>query len=172
MKKVLGHLFYILLLSSCSSNDGTGPIGVSELPEDSKEEPIDETPLIADEDLLDLTQEETFKYFWDFAETNSGAARERYHPSNPSNDPLTVTTGGTGFGLMAILVGVERGFITKDQAVVRLGKILGFLESADRFHGAWPHWLDGSSGQVKPFSALDDGGDLVETAFWPKDLSV
>ena len=165
MKKVLGHLFCILLLLSCSSNDGTGPIGVSELPENPEELPIDETPTISDEELLDLTQKETFKYFWDFAETNSGAARERYHPSNPSNDPLTVTIGGTGFGLMAILVGIERGFITREQAVVRLGKILGFLESADRFHGAWPHWLDGSSGQVKPFSTLDDGGDLVETAF-------
>ena len=170
MKKVLGHLICILLLLSCSSNDGTGPIGVSELPEDPEELPVDETPTIADRELLDLTQKETFKYFWDFAETNSGAARERYHPSNPSNDPLTVTTGGTGFGLMGILVGIERGFITREQAVVRLGKILGFLESADRFHGAWPHWLDGSTGQVKPFSALDDGGDLVETAFLAQGL--
>ncbi len=170
MKKVLGHLICILLLLSCSSNDGTGPIGVSELPEDPEELPVDETPTIADRELLDLTQKETFKYFWDFAEINSGAARERYHPSNPSNDPLTVTTGGTGFGLMGILVGIERGFITREQAVVRLGKILGFLESADRFHGAWPHWLDGSTGQVKPFSALDDGGDLVETAFLAQGL--
>jgi len=170
MKKGLGVLFFIFLLFSCSSNDPTGPIGVSELPEDSEENPIDETPMIEDEELLDLTQQETFKYFWDFAESNSGAARERYHPSNPSNDPLTVTTGGTGFGLMAILVGIERGFITRAQAVERLDKILGYLESADRFHGAWPHWLDGSTGKVRPFSALDDGGDLVETAFLAQGL--
>ncbi|MGB5434851.1 MAG: glucoamylase family protein [Maribacter sp.] len=170
MIKELRILFFIVLLSSCSSNEPTGPIGVSELPEEGEENPIDQTPVIEDEALLDLTQEETFKYFWDFAESNSGAARERYHPSDPSNDPLTVTTGGTGFGLMAILVGIERDFITREQAVQRLDKILGFLESADRFHGAWPHWIDGSTGHVKPFSALDDGGDLVETAFLAQGL--
>ena len=170
MIKGLRILLFILLLSSCSSNDPAGPIGISELPENGEENPIDLTPLIEDEALLDLTQEETFKYFWDFAESNSGAARERYHPSDPSNDPLTVTTGGTGFGLMAILVGIEREFITREQAVQRLDKILGFLESADRFHGAWPHWIDGSTGHVKPFSALDDGGDLVETAFLTQGL--
>jgi len=169
MKKVLEILLCVLVCSACSSEDNSGPIGVSELPE-PKENPPEEVPTITDDALLDLAQKETFKYFWDFAESNSGAARERYHPSNPSNDPLTVTTGGTGFGLMSILVGIERDFITKEQAVERLNKILAFLDSADRFHGAWPHWMDGSTGKVRPFSALDDGGDLVETAFLAQGL--
>lgn len=120
---------------------------------------------ISDNALLDLTQSETFKYFWDFAESNSGAARERYLPNDPSFDSNIVSLGGTGFGLMGILVGIERGFITREEGVQRLSKIFTFLESADRFHGAWPHWLDGTTGSVLPFSKLDDGGDLVETAF-------
>ena len=128
------------------------------------------TEVLTDDEILDLVQRETFKYFWDFAESNSGAARERYHPGDPSNDPHTVTIGGTGFGLMAILVGIERNFITRQQATERLNQILGFLESADRFHGAWPHWLDGNTGNVKPFSPMDDGGDLVETAFLVQGL--
>ncbi|WP_117880538.1 glucoamylase family protein [Aureibaculum luteum] len=130
----------------------------------------DPVPTLTDEELLDLTQKETFKYFWDFAHVNSGAARERYHPGNPSNDANTVTTGGTGFGLMAILVGVERGFVSRTEASERLTKILIFLENADRFHGAWPHWLDGDTGAVKPFSTKDNGGDLVETAFLVQGL--
>ena len=94
-------------------------------------------------------------------------ARERLHmddvyPTSPKN---TVTIGGSGFGLMAILVGVERGFITRKQALDRFVKIVDFLEKADRFHGAWPHWLNGETGKVHPFSNKDDGGDLVETAF-------
>ncbi|MDA3905515.1 MAG: beta-glucosidase [Bacteroidales bacterium] len=125
---------------------------------------------IADEELLDLTQRETFKYFWDFAESNSGCARERYHPDDPNYDAHTVATGGTGFGLMAILVGIERNFITKDQGVERFVKILNFLENADRFHGAWPHWIDGTNGNVKPFSTMDNGGDLVETAYLAQGL--
>ncbi len=131
---------------------------------------IIEVPTISDEELLDLTQKETFKYFWNFANVTSGAARERYHPNNPSNDSNIVTTGGTGFGLMSILVGIERGFISKEQAVERCDNILTFLENADRFHGAWPHWLDGTTGRVIPFSNLDDGGDLVETAFLAQGL--
>lgn len=154
-------LLVLLLLCGCSSDvdsddDAFGP------PDSGTE--IPETPL-TDEELLDLVQGQTFNYFWDFAEPSSGAARERYHPDNPSLDAQVVATGGTGFGLMSILVGAERGFISKEEAVQRIGKILTFLESADRFHGAWPHWINGSSGKVIPFSPLDDGGDLVETAF-------
>lgn len=137
---------------------------------DPIELPISEPPntveiTLMEEELLDVVQQSTFKYFWDFAEPNSGCARERYHVDDPSNDSNTVTSGGTGFGLMAILVGIERGYITKSEAVERFNKILTFLENADRFHGAWPHWMDGRNGNVKPFSSNDDGGDLVETAF-------
>jgi len=78
---------------------------------------------------------------------------------------MVVTSGGAGFGVMAILVGIERGFITKAQAVERFEKILNFLETADRFHGAWPHWWNGETGKVKPFSRRDNGGDLVETSY-------
>lgn len=133
-------------------------------------DPINEEPTITDNELLDLTQKETFKYFWDFAEINSGCARERYHPGNQSNDANTVAIGGTGFGLMSILVGIERNFISRSQATERLTKMLSFLESADRFHGAWPHWLNGSTGAVKPFSPMDNGGDLVETAYLSQGL--
>ncbi|WP_432279869.1 glucoamylase family protein [Pricia mediterranea] len=170
---MLVSLATIFLLVSCSNDDGQGPTGESQLPETPKDTVPDkgeEPPAISDEALLDLTQGETFKYFWDFAEANSGAARERYHPGNPANDPNTVTIGGTGFGVMGILVGIERGFVTREQAVERLDQILNFLESADRFHGAWPHWLDGNTGKVRPFSPLDNGGDLVETAFLAQGL--
>ena len=113
---------------------------------------------MTDEELLTMVQEYTFRYFWDFAHPVSGMARER-------NTTSTVTSGGSGFGIMAILVGIERGFITQEEGVARLLKIVNFLETADRFYGVFPHWMNGSTGEVIPFSSLDDGGDLVETAF-------
>lgn len=119
----------------------------------------DKFPLVSDDVLLTYIQQETFKYFWDFGHPVSGMARER----NTSND--VVTTGGTGFGLMAMVVAVERGFISRNDAVQRWSTIVNFLETADRFHGAWPHWLNGNTGQVVPFSQYDNGADLVETAF-------
>ncbi|MEZ7494890.1 glucoamylase family protein [Leeuwenhoekiella aequorea] len=122
---------------------------------------------LSDETLYDSIQKQTINYFWEGANKDSGLAPERIHTDDiyPSDDRNIVTIGGTGFGFMAILTGVERGFIPKDSAFTRFKKMIDFLEKSDRFHGAWPHWLDGTTGKVKPFSKFDDGGDLVETAF-------
>src|SRR5690606_21236119 len=122
---------------------------------------------LSDAELIDVVEKQTFKYFWDYAEPNSGLARERFHPDGnyPENDAHVVTTGGSGFGLMAILSGINQKYITREEGIERLTRIAGFLEKADRFHGAWPHWMDGNTGKVKPFGKKDNGGDLVETAF-------
>lgn len=126
----------------------------------------------ADEQMFTDVQRTTFNYFWDGAEPTSGLARERYHMDGvyPQNDKMVITSGGGGFGVMAILVGIERNFITRAQGVERMEKIVSFLERADRFHGAWPHWWNGETGKVKPFSKKDDGGDLVETSFMLQGL--
>lgn len=158
------YFIFILIVMSCSSSEGPG----YQEPYNPDNNP--EVIPISNEDLLNLTQQLTFKYFWDFANSPSGAARERYHVDNPNLNSNVVTTGGSGFGLMAILVGIERGYITRSEAVVRLQTILDFFENADRFHGAWSHWIDGNTGNTIPFSSLDDGGDLVETAFLVQGL--
>lgn len=122
---------------------------------------------ISNEALLDSVQRRTFNYFWDGAEPSSGLARERYHEDGiyPLNDENTVTSGGSGFGIMAIIAGIDRGYVTKEQGLERMDKIVSFLERADRFHGVYPHWWDGPTGKMKDFSDHDNGGDLVETSF-------
>jgi hypothetical protein len=119
---------------------------------------------LTDSALLDVVQRQTFRYFWDFGHPVSGLARER---SNIAFDYGTevVTTGGSGFGIMALIVADHRKFITHDQAVDRMLKILLFLSKADSFHGVFPHWLNGQTGKVIPFGRKDDGGDLVETSY-------
>ena len=116
-------------------------------------------PMITDDELLTKIQQQTFRYFWDFGHPYSGLTRER----NTSGD--IVTTGGSGFGIMALIVGIERGFITRTEGTGRLETILDFLEPADRFHGVWSHWMNGTTGETIPFSEKDNGGDLVETTF-------
>jgi hypothetical protein len=117
-------------------------------------------PLISDSALLTLIQQQTFKYFWDFGHPVSGMARER----NTSGE--TVTTGGTGFGIMAIPVAVNRNFITRSDGLGRVQKIASFLRNtAPNFHGAFSHWMNGSTGAVVPFAENDDGADLVETSY-------
>ena len=150
--------FLSLLAASCGSPKKTV-------------QPAASVPADMDSIYTDV-QRTTFQYFWDGAEPTSGLARERYHVDGdyPENDQSVVTSGGAGFGVMAILVGIERGFITREQGRERLEKIVGFLERADRFHGAWPHWWYGETGKVKPFSPKDNGGDLVETSFMLQGL--
>ncbi len=125
-----------------------------------------------DEALYTLVQKQTFQYFWDGAEPNSGMARERFHEDGiyPADDKNVVTSGGSGFGVMAILAGIHRNFITREEGRKRFEKIVNFLEKADRFHGAWSHWIYGETGKVKPFGKKDDGGDLVETSFMLQGL--
>lgn len=131
----------------------------------SSESPKPAATPLTDEQLLDKVQKDAVVYFWELAHPNSKLARERYHIDNPGLDQHIVTTGGSGFGLMTLIVGIERGFVPRAEAVSRLETSLTFLENADRFHGAWPHWMNGNSGDVIPFGAPDNGGDLVETAF-------
>jgi len=121
-------------------------------------------PLISDAALLDLVQKQTFKYFWEFGHPTSGLARER----NTSGD--IVTTGGSGFGIMAIVAAINRQFITRADGLARMQKIVGFLKTAQAFHGAFPHWMNGATGAVVPFSTQDDGADLVETAYLMQGL--
>jgi hypothetical protein len=118
-------------------------------------------PVIPDDSLLTLVQKKTFGYFWDHAHPVSGLVRERLGSGD------VVTSGGSGFGLMTILVGIERGFITRREGFERLHKIVNFLNDnrTDKFHGVFPHWLNGNTGKVIPFGTKDNGGDLVETAF-------
>lgn len=117
-----------------------------------------------DNALLDVVQRQTFRYFWDFAHPVSGLARER---SNIAYDygGEVVTTGGSGFGIMAMVAAVDRKWITREQGVDRMLKIVNFLAKANSFHGVFPHWLDGKTGKIIPFGRKDDGGDLVETSY-------
>ena len=141
------------------------PVG---LPVDSAErfQVKADVPAATDSALLDMVQEYTLRYFTDFAHPHTGLARER---SNDINGDI-VTTGGTGFGLMALIAGVERGFITRDRAIEIIGKTVTFLEDCEKFHGAWAHWYDGDTRKAFSFSKYDNGGDIVETAFLVEGL--
>ena len=129
-------------------------------------DPTPKFPLISDDSLLTLVQKKTFDYFWSYAHPVSGLARERL------NSGETVTFGGSGFGLMGIPVAIERGFITRAEGLDRMNKIVNFLSlsTTDKFHGAFPHWMNGTTGKVIPFGTQDDGADLVETAFFMEGL--
>jgi hypothetical protein len=165
MKKLRTCLFAAVVMSLAVSCTGNKTVKKSQ-------EGLGNVKVISDDSLLTLVQYRTFQYFWNGAEPVSGMARERYHSDGiyPENDKNIVTVGGSGFGVMAILTGIERKFITREEGFERLSHIVEFLKKSDRFHGAWPHWLNGETGRVKPFSPNDNGADLVETAYLVQGL--
>ena len=155
MKKILLPLLliistYCMAQKPAETADGIKPVGIIKG--------------LTDSALLDVVQRQTFRYFWDFGHPVSGLARER---SNVAYDygNETVTIGGSGFGVMALIVADHRKWVTHEQAVGRMLKIVSFLVKADAYHGVFPHWLNGTTGKVIPFGRKDDGADLVETSY-------
>ena len=128
--------------------------------------PLARTRPFSDDELMTMVQEACFRYYWEAGHPQAGLA-----PEVLPGDANLLALGGSGFGVMALLVAAEREFVTRDEAVERLLTIVRFLERADRFKGIWPHFLHGETGQVVPlFGKYDNGGDLVETAFMLQGL--
>ena len=112
----------------------------------------------SDDELMNMVQEYTFRYFWEGADPNSGMTKER-------TSGTAVASGASGMGLMAMIVAYERSYRPQSEVKDRILQMLNFLKTCDRHHGAWSHWYHGNSGVTKPFSTKDDGGDMVETSF-------
>ena len=171
MKRIAIFLFAALatLVACKSSNNNAIDEPTPPSPPQAEVRP---SQFASDAALLDYIEKVHFNYMWDGAEPTSGLARERIHLDNnyPQTDRDVVTTGGSGFGIAGLLAACERGFITRQACLQRLTTIVDYLARADRFHGVWPHWLDGPSGKVKPFSQKDNGGDLVESCFLMQGL--
>lgn len=170
MKRILNILTIaaIILLTVACANSHKSESGDDAAQQESKRP----AEFANDDELLDYIQKVHFNYMWDGAEATSGLACERIHLDGdyPQNDKDVVTTGGSGFGIAGVLAAIDRGFIDREEGVNRLTKIVDYLAKADRFHGVWPHWLDGPTGKVKPFGQKDNGGDLVESCFLMESL--
>lgn len=158
IRKVLENVFWLSLILAALPTFAQTKQDVTQF------DAIKRPKNLTDEQLLDLVQRQTIRYFWDFAHPVSGLARERSNVAYDYGDEV-VTTGGTGFGVMALIVGVERGWLPRDTVARHLLKMVKFLAKADAYHGVFPHWLNGATGKTIPFSRKDDGADLVETSF-------
>ena len=139
---------------------------------------------LTDDQLLELVQKQTFRFFWHGAHPYSGLALERSNTvmaehywdyineawdepnfSKTTFGPDAGAIGGTGFGIMSTIVAVDRKWIGRDTAVRRLIKIADFLINADCYHGIYPHFMNGRTGKTIKFDRLDDGADIVETSY-------
>jgi hypothetical protein len=149
LKKILAACLFLLIMSNTNAQK-IPVVGI--------------LPNLSDSSLLDVVQRQTFRYFWDFAHPVSNLSRERSNEAYEYGSEV-VTTGGTGFGIMSVIVATERKWIKRDTAAKFLLKMVKFLSKSDSYHGVFPHWLNGSTGKTIPFSRKDDGADLVESSY-------
>jgi hypothetical protein len=156
---------YILIVSPSLTSTTNSPLTTTiRINFETAIDSSDKFPRIADSALLTLVEQQTFNYFWANGDPTSGMAKER--ASQPQ-----VTTGGSGFGIMAMLAGVQRNFISRTDALNRITTIVNFLTvKATTYHGAFSHWMNGSTGATIPFSTQDNGGDIVETSYMVQGL--
>lgn len=158
MKIIKTGIAAALLLMACVCNGQVTP-AVSK-PFDPAARPKN----LSDSALLDLVQKQTFRFFWDYAHPVSGMSRERSNVAFEYGNEVT-TIGGTGFGVMSVVVATDRKWIGRDTAAKFLLKLVNFLSKADAYHGVFPHWMNGATGKTIPFSRKDDGADLVESSY-------
>lgn len=173
IKHLILLLSVMMLVGMAACGSKTDPSAAGEEQEQSTTDSMGRPASFENDDaMLDYIEKVHFNYMWDGAEPVSGLARERIHldGSYPENDQDVVTIGGSGFGVAGLLAAIERKYITREAGVERLNKIVDYLARADRFHGVWPHWLNGPTGKVKPFGKKDNGGDLVESSFLMQTL--
>ena len=91
----------------------------------------------SDAQLLDEIQHATFEYFWSAVSPETGMVYDR-----TSSD--VVSTAGVGFQLAALPIGIERGWITRQQGEARALKILTALERepSNRKAGLFYHFIN------------------------------
>lgn len=171
MKFFKSYLVLLFLLSTlyCCNDKKTTQSSISKINKVNEAE----LAILSSDELLELVQKQTFKYFWDFAEPNSGLTKERsQEDAYDGESNRMITIGGSGFGISCFPIAVTRGWISREQAITRLGKILTFLENIETYHGAFSHWYIGETGKTRVFGSKDDGGDIVETAFLIQGLLI
>ena len=115
---------------------------------------------LPDEALLDAIARQTCRYFWEGAHPVSGLALDRRRRLASADDVVAV--GGSGFGILALIVAAHRDWLARAAVLERLEAMLQLLLRAPCYHGVLPHFIHGRSGATIPFSRKDDGGDLVE----------
>lgn len=95
---------------------------------------------ISDEQLLNLVQVAHINYFVENYDINTGL-----HLPFRMKDQAIVSTRETGFALLSMLIGVERGFVSRNIFVNRVRRIVDFLEDAPNKYGILASFYDGRS---------------------------
>jgi hypothetical protein len=105
----------------------------------------------ADKLFLDDLERRSFQYFWEQGDPHTGLVPDRARIDGSALDidhQDAASIAATGFGLTALCIGAERGWITRSAARERTRNTLEFFANrAFQQHGWFYHWLDAKTGE-------------------------
>jgi hypothetical protein len=176
------HFFAALFLLLACSSVRTLPLLSTTAPSSPRATPAHK---ISGEDELFLEdlQHRTFNYFWEQADQQTGLVPDRARLDGSSLDENhrdVASIAATGFGLTALCIGAERGWITSAQARERTRNTLRFFATkAFQEHGWFYHWLDAKTGERRwqsEVSSIDTalllGGVLTTRQYFQDDPEI
>lgn len=103
-----------------------------------------------DDAFLEDLERRMFLYFWEQADPKTGLVPDRARTDGSpldENHQDVASIASTGFGLTALCIAAERGWIKPVEAKARVrATLLYFAERAEEFHGWFYHWLDAKTG--------------------------
>ena len=111
--------------------------------------PVVSDPLGSDKEMLDSLQRETFDYFLNEVDPDTGLIADKTKPGFPSSIAVV------GMSLTAYIIGVENKFISRKNAIKRILKILRFFNNAEQstdpfatgYNGFYYHFLTMNTGK-------------------------
>ena len=105
-------------------------------------------PQLTDDQFLDQMEQAAFQFFWERAGANSGQVLDRAYASGAADSRTVSSIAATGFGLAALCIGAQRGYMPSTQIQSRVLTTLNFIwTQLPQQNGFFYHFVDMSSGQ-------------------------
>ncbi len=132
-------------------------------------------PALSDDQLLLEIQRRAVLFFWERAHPITGLVNDR--ANNFGADRYTISScAATGFGLAALPIGIEHGWLGRKDALNRAETTLRFLLSMPQVHGWMPHFISNDNGarvDNSEYSSIDTAllvaGALVCVQYFAAD---
>ena len=136
-----------------------------------------------DDAFLEDLSRRAFRYFWEQADPKTGLVLDRSKTDGSPSDEnhrTIASIASTGFGLTALCIAAERGWIDRAQARERVIATLRFFaERATNEHGWFYHWMDVKTGERRwqsEISSIDTalllGGVLTARGYYQRDAEI
>jgi hypothetical protein len=114
-----------------------------------------QTPPLTDDQFLDQTEQAAFLYFWEQASATTGQVKDRAYATGINDTRTLSSIAATGFGLTALCIAAQRGYMSSSQIQARVLAALNFIwNNLPQENGFFYHYVDMNTGLAEPGSEV------------------